>query len=292
MEYKKPALRQVPPLWYKMSISRIPMTNSGLSERSHAALLAGARAACSAAFDDRGYLRNYEQNLIADLPLDAIVEDLAEGAGQELDSKLRAAHSSTALVVNTFGPWRSNPRTLHLHGVSGFLSMSFEAKCPTGLSGTPPHLDLLAIGDLPVAVESKCTEWMKPTRSKFVPAYDNLRVSHGRSPWFAQIERLRQEPDRYKYLDAAQLVKHALGLRTRFGTSAVLLLYLFWEPRNSQDWPECRAHRDEADDLARRVAQSNIRLIPVSYRELWEEWERSGPPAHLSLLRLRYDRDA
>ncbi len=265
--------------------------SNDLRQCSYAALLAGARQACVAPFDQLGYLSRYDQNLIDGLPLESIVFDFAAGAGKELHGKLCAAHSSAALAVNTFGPWRGDPRALRIGGVTGFESMRFEATCPTGLGGTPPHLDLLADGDLPVAIESKCTEWMEPRPAQFSASYDRLRASHGHSLWFTQIERLRLNPTCYRYVDAAQLVKHALGLLACFGERTVQLIYLYWEPRNRADWPECRMHREEAVDLASRVARSNIRLVPMSYHDLWAEWNCSEPPPHLALLRLRYDRE-
>jgi hypothetical protein len=262
-----------------------------LRQLSYAALAAGARQACIAPCDHTGYFSSFDQNLIDGLPLESIVGDLASGAGKELDGKLCAAHSSAALVVNTFGPWRRDPRMLRIGGVTGFETMRFEARCPTGLGGTPPHLDLLAYGDSPVAIESKCTEWMEPKPAQFSASYDRLRATHGHSPWFAQIEQLRMNPTRYQYVDAAQLVKHALGLMSCFGERTVRLIYLYWEPRNRADWPECRTHREEAEDLASRAAGSSISLIPMSYHDLWAEWDRPNPPAHPALLRLRYDRE-
>jgi hypothetical protein len=50
-------------------------------------------------------------------------------------------------------------------------------------------------------------------------------------------------------------------------------------------------HREEAADLAERVLESSVRLVSLSYRALWEEWEKMNPPAHLPLLRHRYDRE-
>ncbi len=113
----------------------------GLRSRSYVALLAGAREASpSVRYDQEGYAPRWEENLLAVLPLADLVTDLGSGAGRKLDGKLRAAHSSTALVVNTFGPWRSDPTSLHLGGITGLRSLRFEATCPTGLRGTPPHL--------------------------------------------------------------------------------------------------------------------------------------------------------
>jgi len=265
-----------------------------LRRRALAALRTGARDANqNASYDSAGYTNKWEHNVAPGLPLAAILGDMAEGAGRELDVKLRAAHSSATLAINTFGPYREDHGQLHVCQSTGFRSVRFEAACPTGLSGTPPHLDLLAQGDSIVAVEVKCTEWMKSRLAEFSPSYDQLEPTHGRSPWFAQIESLRAEPSKYEFLDAAQLVKHALGLEACFGATPVQLLYLFWEPANTAGWPECQKHRTETEALTAAVRGSTVELIGMSHAELLSEWERlPRPPQHLPYLHLRYGRAA
>jgi hypothetical protein len=267
------------------------MSGIGLLQRSRAALLTGARSVSgSVGYDLRGYAPRWQDNLMPGLPLAEIERDLGAGAGRELDGKLRAAHSSAALAVNAFGPWRSDPGGVSLADLTGFQTMRFEAACPTGLGGTPPHLDLLARGEGIVAVESKCTEWMTTTDARFSPSYDRLRGSHGHSLWFELVGQLRLEPRQYRFIDAAQLVKHALGLLTCYGTREVRLVYLYWEPSNAADWPECRLHRAEADDLADRVKGSSVRLFPLSYNELWSQWATLRTPSHVPYLQARYHR--
>jgi hypothetical protein len=255
------------------------------------ALLAAAqRAAPEIEFDERGYtIGSWRQNMLPTAPeiLCAIEADYRAAAGHELGQKLRAAHSSAALVINTFAPWRLHPASLILPG-TGFHSLRFEKPCPTGLSGTPPHLDLVADGDLPTAVESKCTEWLTARGAKFAESYLALRTDQGGEPWVAAMLRLRRTPDSYRYLDAAQLIKHAFGLLRCF-PGPVVLLYLYWEPRNSSAWPECAAHRAEMDRLGGEVRRSRVRLEHMSYRELWSSWEQKAPKEHLARLRLRYD---
>jgi hypothetical protein len=204
------------------------MADCNLLKRSYAVLLDGARAVSGATFKDDGYVHKYEENLIQGLPLDAITTDLESGAGKELDGKLRAAHSSSALVVNHFGPWRLAPDSLRINGVSGFCSIRFEATCPTGLRGTPPHLDMLACGPNPIAIESKCTEWMEGKPARFSASYDRLSATHGHSPWYGQIELLRRRPGRYRHLDAAQLVKACawVAYAIRYATNAIDLSVL------------------------------------------------------------------
>lgn len=261
-----------------------------LVDCSYKALLAGAERVSAIQYDAQGYAASWKDNLNAGLPLSEIERDFGSGAGHELDRKLRAAHSSAALVVNTFGPWRPRPSSLAIGGVTGFHSMCFEGTCPIWPQSTPPHLDLIAQkADLLVAVESKCTEWMTPKRASFAPVYEELKPSTSESnwtPWFEQMLRLRGT---YQLFDSAQIIKHAFGLLSCHKNRSVRLIYLYWEPRNGEDWPECREHREQADDLAHKVKCSTVRLTPMSYSELWEDWQRHTPPSHLDYLRTRYD---
>ena len=235
-----------------------------LLKSSYAALLEGAREAVpDIDYHANGYAPTWQLNLWRQLPLVAIAGDLAKGVGSELNSKLKAAHSSAALAVNTFGPWRESPYGLKIGGAGEFSSLRFEAICRTGLRGTPPHLDVLAEGDLIVAIESKCTEWMTQKDAKFGSSYDLLRKTHEHSPWFSEVALLRKHPKQYRFLDAAQLTKHALGLTTLYGAKRVQLMYLYWEPRNVESWAQCLIHRAEAEDLAARVSDPRSGLINV-----------------------------
>lgn len=69
--------------------------------------------------------------------------------------------------------------------------------------------------------------------------------------------RLRDRPDKYTWLDAAQLIKHAFGLARSFPDRPVTLLYLFWKPANPTADPEFVAHRDEIEEFRARVAGSS-----------------------------------
>ena len=86
--------------------------------------------------------------------------DLRQGDGNELAGKFRAAHSSSALTVNVFAPFKSDISALCLAGKSGFETLHFERKCPHGLVGRrAPNLDVVAMGPNGiVAIESKCLE--------------------------------------------------------------------------------------------------------------------------------------
>jgi hypothetical protein len=263
------------------------MKEQGLVECSYDALLVGATTVSPSVRYERRYATSWKENLMAGLPLLEIEQDLGSGAGRELDGKLCAAHSSAALAVNSFGPWRNAPGSLTIRGITGFQSVRFEATCPIWSDRTPPHLDFLAEGNVIVGVESKCTEWMKPKPALFSDSYDKLRPKDEHSnwaPWFEQMQRVRGHS---QFFDAAQVIKHAFGMLSCYGTRDARLVYVYWEPRNAGDWPQCSQHREQADDLAARVSQSTVQLIPMSYRELWDEWQNSAP--HLHYLRNRYD---
>ena len=85
------------------------------------------------------------------------------------------------LAVNTFEPWRAHCEQLELAGVRSFKKIAFEKKCPTGLAGNAPHLDLVAeTTNAVVAVESKCLEYLNPDVRKlshFAPSYSTLADS-------------------------------------------------------------------------------------------------------------------
>jgi hypothetical protein len=244
---------------------------SRLLSLSEKVLRDGAVSVCgSDTFDARGYCVSWRSNLIPSYATDGIEIDLLSGAGSELNSKFLAAYSSSALAVNAFGWWREYPSLFQV-GNRKFNSLRFEARCSSGLGGTPPHLDVLAIGAEVFAVESKCTEWMRRKTASFVSSYDQLAIRWAGSPWVKLMLLLKKQPQHFQHLDAAQLIKHAFGLMHTFPNTRPTLLYLFWEPLNSSSWIECAKHRKEIAELANFVEPGTIEFVSKSYAELWAE---------------------
>lgn len=241
-----------------------------------------------------GYVCEPHQNLIAGVERDMFEADLGQGAGSELRDKFKAPHSSAALAVNSFAPFKRCPHLLQLAAHTRFTTLHFERKCPTGLRGTPPHLDVLCDGaDGIVAVESKCTEHLSATVAQFAPAYRQLgRDGHRAAAWFREMEHVEREPQRYRLVDVAQLIKHAFGLAYCFPERPVTLLYLYWEPTNARAIELFARHRDEVHRLARAVAGASPGFQALSYSELWASWDELAEPPwlaeHLLALRQRY----
>ena len=248
------------------------------------------------------YTLSVEDNLVTGLTIEDFWEDLDAGDGSELSdspnapAKFCAAYSSSALVVNTFGPFRHSPDHLSLVGYSDFSKTNFERKCPTGLRGIPPNLDFFATGPKSlVAVESKFLEILQPKTAIFKKSYDTAIETLAEPVWEGMYQALLDDPAKYIHLDAAQLVKHYLGIRNTFSDcqAAKALVYMYWEPTNAEDLSEFREHRNEVALFSRAVEKSEIRFVAISYSELWRYWSDGsswgGMLAHVNALKQRYE---
>ena len=198
--------------------------------------------------------------------------------------------------MNTFAPFKSDATSIRLPvGDIGPKRLAFEQKCPTGLRGRrSPNLDVVIEGDHGVvAIEFKCLEPLTRHVAHFSPAYD-AEICDGRrsTTWFQEMLRLVDEPRSYRWLDAAQLVKHAFGLAHTFPDRATTLLYIFWEPTNPDLFITFAEHRAEVERFAASVGDAGVRFAALSYPELWHSWQDAHQPgwlpAHLSRLRKRY----
>jgi hypothetical protein len=252
-----------------------------------------------------GYLADWRDNLIEGVTAADVEADLRRGAGNELadqpgePAKFCAAFSSSALAANTFAPFRRQPERLSLAGVTGFDTIEFEYPCDNGLVGTNPHFDLFArTATTAIAVESKFLEPLQQKPAQFSDQYarpflgtaDRPRIAE--QPWARMYARLCNDPQTYRHLDAAQLVKHYLGLRHSFATQERTLVYLYWEPSNAAELAVYRDLRLEINDFAAAVAGCDTRFVALSYPSLWREWQqnraRVDVSQHLERLRQRY----
>ncbi len=247
------------------------------------------------------YVRKLKDNLAPGIDFGDFRSDFDGADGGELVSsggrpeKLCAAHSSAALAVNTFAPYCRSPESLTLAGRSGFAFACFEKNLRTGLGGTAPNLDFFVIGaEAAVAVESKFTEVLSRKAANFSESYSRVISELADARWTQMYQSLCAEPGRFRYLDAAQLVRHYLGIRHSLADEEVpkALLYLFWEPAN---WAQVRAfsqHRCEALEFSMAVAGGEVEFTAMSYPEQWNSWEElgawEGAADRLQYLRTRY----
>jgi hypothetical protein len=229
---------------------------------------------------------------VSDLLIDGVEQDRLPDA---LDrARLRQPQSAAALAVNSFMPWQRAPEQLTLDRWRGFDAIQLVVRCPTGLRGTPPHLDVLALRDnAAVAVTVRCTEYLSRRRSPVAPSYDRLlAATPGLDPWLRQLTQLRIAPDEHQHIDLGALVKHALALGRTFPDRPTSLLYLYWEPLDAASFAEFGVHRRELADLSEAVQGARVRFASRSINALWRDWEAQGSPPwlrrHVARLRARY----
>ena len=246
--------------------------------------------------DDKGYVDDVEDNLWK--PLSAHARAAFErGAGSELESHMKALHSSSALVANFFDYWTDRDKALLLSALGidtdDIQSLDFEARFPTGLGGAPPHLDVaitLESGAV-IGVESKFTEYLiRSTKGKssFEPSYfppsGGLWASKGLPACQLFAEELRSQQNQFEFLDPWQLLKHALGLATSSGPD-FSLWYLYYDCLGERS----EAHKTEIQSFANRVGE-DIRFKALTYQEVYHGLKESdqADSEYLHYLHARY----
>lgn len=212
--------------------------------------------------------------------------ELEAGAGGELN-RLSSLRSSAALAVNVFGPWRPNPGPIAGELGADQLSstLRFEAVFPTGLDGIDPHLDVLIEGgETNIAVESKFLEMYSKATNEFRPSYfkaDGLWERLPASRRLAECIDSGEEP--FRWLGAAQLIKHTLGL-TQSGDRFRLVLVWY------------RADGPIAFQLDQEIARfselvsSDIDFEAITYQSLYQRLLALPEPApnYFDYLHDRY----
>ena len=228
--------------------------------------------------DSRGYLDSYHLNLFQPLSPDAH-RAFTQGSGSELlpkedrPAKMTALHSSSALAVNAFDYWSGKP----LAPIATALGIEqspthfrFEAQFPTGLGGTPPNLDLAfsyANGHV-LGVESKFSEWLAPKppykehfKAKYFPKDEFLWSKAGLPNAQRLAEDMQKHERVFRHLDAAQLLKHMLGLATA-APGQTSLYYLYYDCPG----PESSIHRAEIEAFADLIGTD--RVLPRNHGRL------------------------
>lgn len=264
--------------------------------------LSGRLAEIGVAVDAKGYTERADDAMLSTFSADlkqAIRADISGKGGSELVArreaapKFHAAHSSACLAANVFGPWLAAPEPVPFVGKTFSGQPHLEVECSSGLRGIPPTLDFLVDGPHVLAIESKCTETFDAHYADFKPAYHDVVAMLADKTWRREYERLEEDPRRYRFLDAAQLIKHYLGLRRQFADRRITLAYLYWQPSNGSDLAPCVIHAAEVAEFSRRVGDPRVRFVGMSYSQLWQDWTNDGRPAwlreHVAALRQRYD---
>jgi hypothetical protein len=262
-----------------------------ITVRVKAALLDNFTKGNNAQLDAKGYTRSPQENLLSGIDLAKVEDDLRRGDGDELRMKFCAIHSSAALAVNCFAPFKDRPGDLLLLGRQSARELQFEKKLRIFRGGKASNIDVwIRLDEGSVAVESKLLEYLKPKRAKFSVAYERLAPPNSESCWWDFYRQAKQGA--MQHLDRAQLIKHYFGLNKLSAKSPHLklaLLYIFWEPLNWQEVGECVRHREEVKVFSEAVSDSQIPFWWTTYNDVWEEWGASPALSHHAHnLKARY----
>lgn len=251
--------------------------------------------------DTRGYLSSVAENLYQPLSSRAF-RDFSQGSGSELadtlsrPAKMKALHSSAALAVNVFDYWTDrnmDPIFAALEIDPSAESVAFEAQFSTGLEGNPPNLDLgiRYRSGLVIGVESKFSEWLTPKapgkapfKPKYFPESTELWSSRGLAACQTLAREIYEGTARFRYLDAPQLLKHALGLATQHpGNFELYYVYFDWPG------PESSAHRSEVERFENSV-RHDFRFHVSTYQDLFTRLVRAAGMQHASYIRYLHER--
>lgn len=228
------------------------------------------------------------------------IEDIYNAApGKEIVSgKFDSPESSAALAANTFGFFLNQPGDLPpLPGCEDVewppSSLALEKKVSLPWrGGTHPVLDVLvSTSSALIGIESKRFE---PFRDKpeahFSGAYWRDVWGDSMNGYQGIRDTLRDNGSLYVFLKADQLVKHALGLRTRtrpgkqYAGLSPVLFYLYAEPdllpnSNKRISDEAKAvHRNESRHFAQSVQSDEVRFVACTYGDLLAMWSHNANP--------------
>lgn len=242
------------------------------------------------------------ENLIMPMDDEVRVQFLG-GAGGELGTaampgKMWSLCSSSALAYNFFAPWRGldlQPLSKALGVQISGSAISFERPFPHGLppkngrAPIPPNLDVVLGDEVPLAIECKFTEPYGSDKSS-----DSLKDAYfdgGLKRWAAEgLPRCQQLAEilgkdlQFRRLDAAQLLKHLLGI-AHFTKAAPRLLCLWFDDGSNI----AHEHRRELTRFAPMLDES-IKFTSLTYQEAFAALRRTPEPrvGYFQYLEERY----
>lgn len=194
--------------------------------------------------------------------------------------KMQALHSSSALGVNIFQYWENINKIPDIAFACGLCSktnrnsigLDFEKKLEISPDfDKKPNIDIL-ITNQPVAPYKA-----SGIECKFSEAYSSKKHSGLKERYLTEIAKqwsdipnlhelakeISPDDNKFKYLHAAQLIKHILGLKKQYGKS-FRLLYL-WYDVFGIDGTE---HAKEIEVFKKYADKDNIKYSAITYQEL------------------------
>lgn len=238
-------------------------------------------------FDERLHVQHLDQNLFEPLGPEATAEFMA-GDGHELHGRdggpghMFSLRSSSAAAVNVFHYWKRNgqiptiARACRVHSPRA-SSLHFEARHPIdpileAEGAIPPNLDVEIRYDRPgrlkaTAFECKLLEPYGSTHDGLRPRYLQEDLAHiwtGLPHLLSLAQQFRPIGRLFTYLNAAQLIKHILGLNRAYGKRGFRLVYLW----HAVPGTESVEHEAEIARFKSYTEADNVQFSSLTYQEL------------------------
>ena len=254
---------------------------------------------------EKNYLNNLSDNLFEDLTQESI-KCYQSGDGNETKdsktrlAKMKALHSSSAIVVNLFQYWQGKDICPILNACKltsrsnkvGYLIKNIGSASPQEISVIPspfnceikfeeqfeicsdksqfphsPNIDVVISTSLSdIAIESKFTEPYgnrkhEGLKQKYV---ENVSFWNGLPNLYELAKEISPDDTKFQYLDAAQLIKHILGLKKNCHKKYFHLLYLWYDVIGK----EGVEHRKEIEQFAEIARKDHVKFSNVTYQEV------------------------
>jgi hypothetical protein len=244
-----------------------------------------------------------DPDFLPGVPAAAVLAALSRAPGNELASgKFASAESSSALAVNAFGWFLDRPRDLPpLPGVPMGRPEEVEIEAEMHFpwrGGRHPWLDAAVTTATTLAgIEVKRYEPFRPAKAAvFSDAFEVRDWGPGMARWTALRRALMRGEGGFRHLDAAQLVKHALGLRTQAVRRArgAVLVYLHaapaaWASGKPVDPAAIARHAGEIARLAALVRGDDVVFAPLAWADLLAQWAAEPRlAAHAAAITARF----
>lgn len=237
------------------------------------------------------------------VPVDEVLAALSRAPGREMAAgKFDSPESSAALAANAFGWFLNRPD--HLPPLPGVpmgqpeqVEIEAEMHFPWR-GGRHPWLDtVLTTPTTLVGVEAKRFEPFRPQKSVvFSESYGSRDWGPGMAAFEAMRVALIEGKEVFQTLNAAQLVKHAYGLRTQAIKRArgAVLVYLYAEPKHwasgkAVDPARIALHRKEVARFAKAIHGADVAFAPLRWPDLLAQWSAIPRLAsHAAALNARF----
>ncbi|SEA18484.1 PGN_0703 family putative restriction endonuclease [Selenomonas ruminantium] len=170
------------------------------------------------------YFTDYRENLL-DKMSNEVCKAFAKGSGNELQRKMAAVYSSSAMTFNIFGNGPVEVKKNTCGWSVGKYTLQYERQLPVLKRGGKANLDAQLTNEKEIIFfEMKMQEWLfyKPSKLAWAYLHDEKRYYNGEM--FPVVKNLIENitPDsttdlknyscKYKHFDAFQIIKHIIGI--------------------------------------------------------------------------------